>query len=180
MKVIFLDFDGVLNSAQFFKALYRQTGRSTFVREFCPIAASNLIHIISEVPDVKIVVSSSWRIGTELNELRKILKEGADVPEELVIDKTVFLGGERGHEIQEWLSRHPEVTKFVIIDDSSDMVHLTSYLVHTKWNHGLMLEDAEEVVRRLDPRTHCIECKKELLGGTPWLCRECLNQKLCI
>lgn len=45
----------------------------------------------------------------------------------------------RGDEIAEWLSRHPEVTKYAIIDDDSDMLpEQMPHFVHTQAVDGIM------------------------------------------
>ncbi len=56
-----------------------------------------------------------------------------------VIGKTDILGGPRGIEIQHYLDSYPAhpTLKFVILDDSDDMVHLTKYLVRTSGQVGL-------------------------------------------
>lgn len=179
MKVIFLDIDGVLNSEQFIRALYRKFKKGGLHREFCPICASNLLTIMTDVPDAKIVVSSSWRIGNTLEELQTYLFEGADIPKDRVIDVTPSFGsGPRGLEIQAWLNLHPEVMKFIILDDSSDMEHLMPRLVHTSWRRGLMIEEAELAVKMLEPTSACDDCG----GGLTWAgggrCDLCLRKRL--
>jgi hypothetical protein len=57
--------------------------------------------------------------------------------------------GERGHEIQAWLSRHREVTEFAIVDDNSDMAHLRDRLVLTSWATGMLDEHADRLVAML-------------------------------
>lgn len=170
MKILFLDCDGVLNSAQsahFFhrERLKAKVGHPGFLDalgrralredEFCPIACSNLLLILEEVPDVKIVVSSTWRLGRTVEELRDVLAK-AGVDRERIIDKTPVIWNEkRGTEIQTWLDTfdpavflQPKVTDFVIVDDDSDMLHLLPKLVQTKAEHGLMYKDAREIIRR--------------------------------
>lgn len=53
---------------------------------------------------------------------------------------------ERGHEIQRWLSEHPEVTSFAILDDDTDMAHLYDRLVLTDCEDGLQAEHVERLV----------------------------------
>lgn len=65
MRVIFCDFDGVLNSVASFIYNNRQnllglTDVPTH-ESFDPIACSNLQFILEELPDVQVVVSSTWR-----------------------------------------------------------------------------------------------------------------------
>src|SRR6202158_2602282 len=82
MKVIFLDFDGVLNSAASFVLEARFRKENKVFDDLCPvnetlchICTSNFRHILDEVPDVKIVISSSWRNLFELEWLKDKLQE---------------------------------------------------------------------------------------------------------
>ena len=158
MKVIFLDVDGVLNSHQsatfwhnrrdqskWENEMYRDwpgTLKEYIAMEFCPIALSNVEELIRRVPDLKIVVSSTWRIGETVESLKKILSPSKLVSDS-VIDVTPRLdwGTSRGQEIQRWLDDHLEVTDFVIIDDDSDMDHLADKLVKTSSLHGFQYGD---------------------------------------
>jgi len=111
-------------------------------QEFCPIALSNVEELVRRVPDLKIVVSSTWRLGETVESLKKIL-----FPAKLVADAVISVtprlawGIERGLEIQDWLDRHPEVTRFVIVDDDDDMAHLKHRLVLTDALHGFQYKD---------------------------------------
>jgi len=163
MKVLFLDFDGVLNSHQsnnfwhhnrdqdkWENELYKDwqgTLREYIAQEFCPIALNNVQELVRTVPDLKIVVSSTWRLGETVETLKKILAP-AKLVSDAVIDVTPAFrwraGGEttRGHEIQDWLDRHPEVTNYVIIDDDSDMLDSQKdHFVHTSFLHGFQYGD---------------------------------------
>lgn len=156
MKVLFLDIDGVLNSEQsavYYNRLNVENGGLT---DFpCPIAKSNLHSILEEFPDLKIVVSSVWRLGETLESMRGVLASYAMVKPERVIGTTPCIrkegGGSvpRGLEIQAWLDRHPEVERFVIVDDDSDMAHLMDHFVKTSWRHGLMRKDAIQIIDKL-------------------------------
>jgi hypothetical protein len=177
MKVLFLDIDGVLNSAQsahffhrerllakaghpgFLDALGRRALRS---EELCPIAVSNLLFILEKVPDLKIVVSSTWRLGREVSELKALLGH-IGVPEEVVIGKTPCLppvdghSAKRGNEIQKWidswngLGSLTPVDEFVIVDDDADMEHLLGNLVQTDHCVGLDFRKAWEIIKRFEP-----------------------------
>lgn len=158
MKVLFLDFDGVLNSHQsatfwhnkrdqskWENEMYADwpgTIREYIAQEFCPIAMSNVEELIRRVPDLKIVVSSVWRHGETVESLKKILFPSKLMGDAL-IDVTPFLGWSvaRGLEIQKWLDGHPEVDKFIIIDDDDDMEHLKDRLVLTSSLNGFQFSD---------------------------------------
>ena len=145
MKIIMLDIDGVLNSTQGEIMHHRRNCENHF--SLCPIACSNLQWILDQVPDVAIVISSTWRIYHSPKELRLILKMN-QISGERIIDTTTNEPGIRGQQIQAWLDKNP-VDQFVIFDDDLDMGHLLPRLVRTNPKHGLMLEDAEKAVRML-------------------------------
>jgi len=123
MKVIFLDIDGVLNVIP--------KGRDRFGGTFHKEFEDNLKMII-DCTGAKIVISSSWRFDgldhmKAMWDYRKLPGEVIDCTPDCAqlvsAEKFKFLDEvERGHEIQEWLDQHPEVTGFVIIDDDSDML----------------------------------------------------------
>ena len=123
MKIIFLDIDGVLNVYCESRDKFGCTFHSNFV--------DNLKNIIDNT-GAKIVISSSWR--TDGLDIMKDLWKYRDLPGE-VIDVTLhsydlirqgkfefYDDVERGHEIQDWLDKHKEVTNYVIIDDDNDML----------------------------------------------------------
>ncbi len=64
MKVIFLDFDGVLNTENY-QVRRRSEGlpvMDSYGHRFDPEAIANLGSILEAVPDAKIVVESSWKV----------------------------------------------------------------------------------------------------------------------
>jgi hypothetical protein len=161
--VIFLDFDGVLNShvsAVYYNREYEKTKDWTRYREaLCPMCVSNLNYLFEKAPDtLKIVVSSTWRIGSSVPELQKILTDNGFMFSDRVIDMTHVFRKERGYEIQDWLDRHKDVEKFVILDDDADMVHLKPNLVQTNARVGFTLDDAFEVLVRFGIENKDIFC----------------------
>lgn len=163
MKVIFLDFDGVLNSAASFvyekrvrKARPETDDLGPVNQTLCKVCTSNFQHILDEVPDAKIVISSTWRQLFDLEWLEdKLAEYGIDSSR--VIDKTPSMyGRERGREIESWLEDHPEVTQFVILDDNyigppyqDNHVDTGPNFVKSTWNVGLTLSLAVEAVKIL-------------------------------
>lgn len=125
MKVIFLDFDGVLNSEGSFLYEYNRRHRrrerhlkGQVMETLCNVCCANLQEILYRYPTAKIVLSTTWRELFDMDWLRKKL-ESYHVDSSKVIDKTPRdWGGNRGIEIQLWLNRHPEVTEYIIIDDN--------------------------------------------------------------
>lgn len=159
MKVIFLDFDGVLNSAASFHYEERFRDRHPELtlgpvnQTLCNVCTSNFQIILDHFPEMKIVISSTWRNLFTLDWLRTHLASyGIDSGR--VIDRTPGSDwGERGSEIKEWLDAHPEVTKYVVIDDNPiDGGILDENIVKTSWNTGLTLEHSLEAIKKLGGR----------------------------
>jgi hypothetical protein len=136
MKVIFLDFDGVLNTESFLvhffkimemcsvkrpeaKQLRRVLIQDDYGNLFDPLCMNQLEWVL-EMTDAKIVISSSWR-NNGIETMRSMWKDRQYKGE--IYDVTPYFWGKmRGEEIAAWLSEHPEVTNYVILDDDTDML----------------------------------------------------------
>lgn len=148
MKILFLDIDGVLNSRQF---VYRQRAKDKNYRLWLdtdPIAVALVQRIIRETK-CKVVLSSTWR---HYPEARKHVTDNVcrfiDVTKDLN-NKHRKNGVDRGYEIDEWLSRHPSVTKYAILDDDSDFFPF-QWLFKTTFKDGLTPEIAQAVIDHLN------------------------------
>lgn len=152
--LVFLDFDGVLNSHAYFTELRERLGERACtwsrIDDRCVLRLERLV----EEADADIVVSSTWRIQNDVRALRMILEcSGFARQKHRVIDRTPCLGcvhppwpcsqAHRGHEIDEWLrkNRTQGLPPFVILDDDSDMHPHLDRLVKT--NHATGLTDAD-------------------------------------
>lgn len=133
MKVIFLDFDGVLTRTD-------EPRSHHYLSNTC---IENLNLIIDKIKNVKIVLSTDWRKYYSLNELRKILvRAGLKYPSN-VVDVTPLIEYQiRGNEIEQWLSKNNKVDSFVILDDHDDMGKYINRLILTDPNYGLTQKDA--------------------------------------
>lgn len=146
--VLFLDMDGVLNSA-----LYLKNNPSCFDRgedeanAIDPVAGARLERVLVQTGAL-MVLSSAWRILNTLEQVTDFLQRRG-VPSVKFIGKTPNLSGYRGKEIQAWLREHPEVTRFAIVDDDSDMEPYMDRLVKTSWDSGLLDCHVEELVKLL-------------------------------
>lgn len=144
MKVIFLDFDGVLNSAKYLAAC------SEFGVVIDPARMVFLKRIV-DATGAKIVLSTSWREywpATAENPTGKRINEIFSAYDLQIFDKTPMLHAKREREIKSWLDEHPEVENFVVLDDrllGGDF--LEGHFVKTS-NHfdGLDAEDAEKAI----------------------------------
>ncbi len=145
MKIIFLDFDGVLNSSRYFKKI----SKTNFDHQkmIDPEAIERLNKIIAAT-EAEVVISSSWRLVHKMSDLRGFLaKRGF---RGLAIDRTPHLPGKiRGDEVQDWLYHHPSVTHFVIFDDCEDMGYLSENLIRTDWDTGLLDMHVEKALKIL-------------------------------
>jgi len=149
MKILFLDFDGVMNSAAWFKKLTesRKKGESFLTRhsdELDPDCVDRVKYIVDQT-SAKVVISSSWRILHTDAELKDILRlHEWDCP---IIGHTPkrLPGGSsfRGDEVDFWLTTTDAegVTKFICLDDNSDF-HPHNNLLQTSWDTGITDEDA--------------------------------------
>jgi hypothetical protein len=144
MKLLFLDFDGVLNSSNF---LYRSGERfsSTSADEKIDPEAVRRLNEITDRTGASIVVSSAWRIGKRVADLRDLLKRhGATGP---VVGATP--GGQtRGDQIASWMANR-DVESFVILDDDNDMGDLMWALVKTTCEQGLQDEHVAQAIEIL-------------------------------
>ena len=106
--IVFLDVDGVLNTVD----------SHDFNRE----CIENLNMLIAAT-DAEIVVSSSWRIFHDFEDLSAVLAgAGIEAP---IKDVTVVSNCHlccRGDEIQDWI-HDGKIDNYVIIDDSTDMLY---------------------------------------------------------
>lgn len=140
-KTIFLDVDGVLN-----RRGTRERGPHSTYGVDCSLVP--LFRKLIEATDAQIVLSSTWRLYPEM--VTYLWRQlGEDIKARCVGMTIELWDEERGHEIQKWLDGHPEVTQFVILDDTPDMAHLMPHLIQTDSNVGLSEEDVAEAIRRL-------------------------------
>ena len=116
-KVIFLDIDGVLCTYKSHWANCDGMMMRDWDSESCKILKKICIS-----NQVKLVISSTWRFEQHQEDFNTQYTK--HFPGSLLHDdwRTKSLFKTRGHEIEEWLSRHPEVTKYRIIDDDTDFL----------------------------------------------------------
>lgn len=145
MKVIFLDFDGVITTLD-----------SKWKINMYKI---NIINDICDKTDAKIVVTSTWRMGyhDDVYECHERLKryfikhnyldnfkDTFDKFINNIVGMTECIGGLRGDEIKSYINEHPEVENYVIIDDDSDMCdYQLCNFIQTDTYDGITERDAK-------------------------------------
>lgn len=158
MNVLFLDFDGVINTywwnsdgTKFEIGLNKCTNFQAvqWISHFC------------EKHNYYIVVSSTWRIGKSVESLRRALINSGmkeSIANNRIIDKTPVYHHDhvtRGEEVNDWLKRHPDTSCYIIVDDDDDFKcfpEMRDHLVKTNFYIGFTMRDfmdAEEVHKKL-------------------------------
>lgn len=145
MRVIFLDFDGVLNTPAFLDEV-GDYGAIAAAHQIDTRAVDELNRLVG-LTGAKVVVSSTWRRYHSVEELQKLLESRGFRGE--VIGKTPELWCYRGAEIQDWLYEHLEVEQFVILDDDNDMEKLAVKMVQMDPDKGLTEADVDEAVKNM-------------------------------
>ena len=166
-KVIFLDFDGVLNTGKYQRRL-REKGEKWYDDYgplFDPEAVANLRMVLDAVPDARLVISSTWKIDG-LAFLRNLWEDRGmpgtihgvtpDCASDLTDvdlsdpDNIAALAG-KGGEVKAWLEENASKDcRYVIFDDTEYFFEdQMPHLVRTRPLDGILEEDARRAVRIL-------------------------------
>lgn len=154
MKVIFLDFDGVLNGDEY----VRRCGRFGVILNPDKM---ELLKQLVDATDANIVLSTSWRehwdvakencdtIGEEINRIFRQYKMS-------IYDKVPHRTYGREKNIQSWLNAHPDVTAYVILDDQFlDGPGIRNHFIKTSnLRGGLSREDVCQAINILKGENH--------------------------
>jgi hypothetical protein len=183
MKVIFLDFDGVI----------------TIPKSKWHISVPHVKRIkkICDVTDAKIVISSSWQryAGTDKeteeekvkNWLNGILMKGYKGFIRKFFAEYTFdmsgrfygeYGSDRGSDIKSWLVRHPEVDSYVIIDDEDDMMDEQLFnFVQTDFVFGIQDREVELAIQVLNKeKPYSVFGLNDLIRFKRWLTFPCAKE----
>jgi hypothetical protein len=147
VRVLFLDFDGVLNSDRFaIEGPSTPEGEGWWGPSALDPRALELVRRLVGETRCEVVVSSTWRSNHTREELAMLLGVAVlDVTPRL--DRTPDGARRtRGDEIRAWLGAHPEVDVWVAVDD--DPVDVSS-LVRTNPEVGLTEADVEFLIAKL-------------------------------
>lgn len=142
-RILFLDFDGVLNSTGW-AVRTQQKGVWGIDRDTIPA-----LQRILDATGCEIVVSSTWRLFHSLAELRRKLRLAGLRDPIPIIDRTPTLReGFRGAEVEAWRSLICFQGPYVILDDDSDF-YPEQPLIKTNGDVGLTFADASRAIRSL-------------------------------
>lgn len=180
--ILFLDVDGVINSAHYLLSYRLDVGEPSAQERakraprgsesICPTLLGRVDRIVRET-GCDVVVSSAWRHGRNTHDLTALFRaRGATfrVRSSTPLDRWILTAEEiaagrtvteetRGDQIQAWLDVHGGAGKgarwggwhapIVLLDDTSDMAHLTPYLVLTDHRVGITDADADRAIAML-------------------------------
>lgn len=145
MKIIFLDFDGVLNAHKNIRAPTWAASRHPFIWIDKELVAK--VAQIVEATQAKICISSTWRMEWGAEGCKDILNYEYPGLGDNVIGETEVLSTLRGIEINKWLSDKPDVTRYVILDDNGDMLaDQLSFFVQTNSYAGITDADVQKAI----------------------------------
>lgn len=145
MNVLFLDIDGVVNS----EATLRKAGGGIVgIDPYLAFLIGNMVDDLG----LKVVLSSSWRhwpdgMKTVSQQVCPLIDKTGDEPyNEVGADPIKEFHTQRGREIKKWLNAHPEVLRYAIVDDDSDMLpeQLPNFF-KTSWKTGVTPEIIEQI-----------------------------------
>lgn len=164
MKVIFLDVDGVLNSADSEDRL----SHSIIGIDYSGV---KLLREIVDKTGAEIVLVSSWKLRWhKTKENQSMLANYLDkrlAEENLVImDKTKDNITNRGEGISNWLKEHPEVDTWIILDDEVfedyEEYGCMPHLVKTSfYDGGLKDVHVEQAIDLLNKTEKCLRKEDE-------------------
>lgn len=145
MNVVFLDYDGVVNTPMWDAEGKRCRFNFPEDNKVNNFQSVQWVSEFCEKLGYSIVVTSTWRIDPNYEACLKNggLREGIEI-----VGKTPSLRSEpRGEEIKAYLTSHPEIESFLIFDDEDDMGELRDHLVLCDTNRGFGLPDYYAAVR---------------------------------
>ncbi len=165
MKVLFLDFDGVLNSKQHFLAIKEKKIPNADTLHDADLFTMKqnvnfnnmwvLKYILKQVPDLNIVISSAWGAHFSLEQFKELFKIFRLPSSRLIGITPRKFSSYRSNEIRWWLEDHKATEKWIAVDDHvifniGDEDKVNEYLTDS-WI-GLNMHDAEKIIQHFDPK----------------------------
>ena len=157
MKIIFLDFDGVMDTAYYDHVLAKEGKPSNdeYGIVFAPNSIRNLKYII-DMTGADIVVTSSWKYMMNYQDFLEMWK-ARELPG-FITDVTPNIHGCRcrGDEIDAWLEECKSDCQYIILDDltaNNFNSHQIPRLLIVNPFYGIDEEIAERAITLLNART---------------------------
>lgn len=166
--VLFLDIDGVIMPGS---AWREETEEERAIRKerdgyLFPSTIMSRLNTLVAQTGAQVCVSSTWRHDSRFRErFVDAGFEGAfheDWRTDIDLNMTdggLYINQARGDEIAAWLARHPEVTRWAIVDDDRDMLpEQFDRFVWTSFDIGLTEAAADKLKILLQRQAGAISC----------------------
>lgn len=135
-NIMFLDYDGVINiEPNNFEGYFENPEAIYYISRLC------LEY------DFQIIVTSSWRRHPEYKNF--LYNSGLDSKVKIIGGTDLSFKG-RQFEISKYLEDHPEIEKFIIIDDANFTGSLYKHLIQTAFKKGFNKNKYEEAVDKIN------------------------------
>lgn len=161
MKVIFLDFDGVINN-------YSSMISMELINNKCIDVLKRIIH----ETNAKVVVTSSNKYKYQNNNTIEEFQnseyvKGLKLKNIGIHDCTPLVNQNREQEIKEYLTTHPEIEQYVILDDDYILESFKEHEIFLDLQAGLKEKHIIPAIRILNGKLDFYhDCTKEQLSET--------------
>ncbi|SFT59754.1 hypothetical protein SAMN05421857_1965 [Chryseobacterium formosense] len=162
MRITFIDIDGVLNNAEY----YKNKSLHSHHKETSHFDSNNVnaLNRIVESTGAKIVISSAWKLLKTLDEIKNLFNDIGIKAEiigatESLHYKDTFELAPRGLEILKWIRDHHKsleggLENYVIIDDEDDILDIQErHFFHIDDTIGLTDQNADAIIEFLNSYT---------------------------
>lgn len=124
--VVFLDIDGVLNNDAWLAAIERDNGIVSWSPELARkmLDPERVVRVqrICDAAGAAVVIVSGWRRWASADAIAAVLSDaGLRAPVLGAVGGLRMSGETRATATGEWLDGHPEVTRWVVLDDTARM-----------------------------------------------------------
>ena len=153
MKVIFLDFDGVMDTAYYGHILGKEG--LPYHDEFGAVFDPNCVECLKEIIDktgAEIVVTSSWKSLMTYKDMLNMWEQRGLPGYVIDVTPSTSKCRHRGDEIDAWLKEYKDECQYVILDDFDERSfneHQLSRLIVVNPYHGLDENAAERAIKLL-------------------------------
>ena len=156
--VLFLDFDGVLNSHRWLRISLAERQKRSNHYLIDPVAVALLDRVVL-ASRCWVVFSSTWRLQYDLDDLRELLRRcgmssadriiGTTPDNSALSDGFIYTAEGRGKEINRWREENNHVGVFAILDDDGDMEPVQDALIQTSFDDGLLEKHVDPLLYQL-------------------------------
>lgn len=177
--ILFLDFDGVLNSTSHLLSAAKVPGGyvDTDEGQVDPAAVAQLSRVVAAT-GCEVVVTSTWRLLHDTTYLWNLLRGHGYTGGPFLGATPDLYGMTRAQEIDHWRWENGRPKVYAIVDDDLDADDKTGRFVKTDFDDGLTAEKADELIGVLigGGRYHLLgrslaqdgERVRELVGVIPY------------